>query len=248
MISDHPARGNPEPAGSIPTIDTTDAARAILGELAGRHEWVSVLWDRGWGDSGETAQISVIVDGDGQRPMAWLTPEVYRELVADATVAANSLKTFKARRVHDFKAPPEPELTVSSGDVAETVVRDLLAEAPDAPLLAEFYRGLDPDSPMPRTLRDTVASDACSSGWFVRILPGDVDAAISAAGAPDLFGPNLIGAVESLSYPRAADGEVDTSALLGEGFRAQLRTVVAGRLAVLNTERVARGLAPLGGL
>lgn len=91
---------------TTPTLTTTHGARTMLDHLAETHEWVSVFWDRGWGDSGEKAEISIIVDGNGQQPKAWITPEVYKDLRERGIVQPNSLKTFKARRVHNFKTPP----------------------------------------------------------------------------------------------------------------------------------------------
>jgi hypothetical protein len=225
---------------TIPTLTTTDEALAFMRDLAETHDWVSVFWDRGWGDSGQVAEISVIVDGDGQQPKAYLTAEVYKQLRADRSIPENTLKTFKARRLHDFKTPPEPEPTVTANDVAETVVRDLIAAMPDAPIYAEFYRGLDPNSRTPSILHEYASTPTYDGrGWFVRILPGCSDAAISAAAAPQrYFGPDLLGEVVCLDYPKV-DGEVDTSALLGAEFRARLREVVEGKLAEIEAARSA---------
>lgn len=88
----------------VPTLTTVDDVIALMQTLAGQYEWVSVFWDRGWGDNGEVAEISIIVDGDGQSPLAWLTREVYAELLRRQSIAPNSLNTFKARKLHDFRA------------------------------------------------------------------------------------------------------------------------------------------------
>lgn len=91
----------------IPVIDTTDAAETLLQQLRARDEnaWVSVFWDRGWGDAGTVTEISIIADGDGQWPYAYLTESVYERLVVSGVVAPNSLQTYKARKIHDY----EPE-------------------------------------------------------------------------------------------------------------------------------------------
>jgi len=65
----------------IPTITIETLAVAKMKELAETHEWVSVFCDRGWGDHGEVAEISIIVDGNGQKPIAYLSTEVYRSSV-----------------------------------------------------------------------------------------------------------------------------------------------------------------------
>ena len=87
-----------------PTPTLADIAEAVdlMAALSERYEWVAVFWDRGWGDSGQKAEISIIVDGDGQMPLAWLTPELYADLLNCRAIAPNSLHTFKARRLHDF--------------------------------------------------------------------------------------------------------------------------------------------------
>lgn len=87
----------------VPTLGTPSMALGMLELLRKDHEWVSVFWDRGWGDHGEKAVISIIVDGDGQKPLAYITKSVYKELLADGTIEPNTLQTFKARRLHDFR-------------------------------------------------------------------------------------------------------------------------------------------------
>lgn len=87
----------------VPALDTVEDAVAVLDQLRDRYEWVSVFWDRGWGDSGEEAEISIIEDGNGQAPRAYITASVYERLVVSGTVAPNSLRTFKARKLHDYK-------------------------------------------------------------------------------------------------------------------------------------------------
>jgi hypothetical protein len=89
----------------IPTLAAADDAVALMNRLAERYEWVSVFWDRGWGDSGQPLEISIIVDGDGQAPLAWLTRDVYRELLAQQAIQPNSYGGYKARKLHDFQTP-----------------------------------------------------------------------------------------------------------------------------------------------
>lgn len=216
----------------IPTLTTITGARAMLEMLAEDHEWVSVFWDRGWRDSGQPLEISIIVDGDGQDPKAWITREVYQELLPTGTIQPNSLKTFKARKLHDFKAPPVEEKTgPTSNDIAETVIRRLFAENPDQPLYAEFYRGLDPNSQTPRVMHEVTYTPAYEGVWFVRLLPGHSDAAISAAGLNPLgLGHDLIGKVNCLAYPQGDDGRPDLVAMEGEEFYAQLVAVVEEKL------------------
>jgi hypothetical protein len=87
----------------IPALGTSSMAISLLESLRKEHEWVSVFWDRGWGDSGQKVEISIIVDGNGQKPLAYITKSVYKELLASGAIEPNTLQTFKARRLHDFQ-------------------------------------------------------------------------------------------------------------------------------------------------
>ena len=90
---------------AVTTIADVEDAKALLAALAADHDWVSVLWDRGWGDS--PLEISIITGGDGQSPHAHITTDVYRALVDGGAVGPNSLRTYKARRNHNY----EPQVT-----------------------------------------------------------------------------------------------------------------------------------------
>lgn len=104
-------------ARPIPTLATAAEVVAVMDRLAARYaKTVSVFWDRGWGDSGEVAEISVIIDGNGQMPLARLTPEVYDELRSSETIQPNCLHTFKARRLHDYWSPADVSAGVLGGD------------------------------------------------------------------------------------------------------------------------------------
>lgn len=65
----------------VPTLTTVDEAVSTLRDLAETNEWVSVFWDRGWGDSGQETEITIIVDGNGQQPKAHITADVYQALL-----------------------------------------------------------------------------------------------------------------------------------------------------------------------
>lgn len=97
-------------AYEIDVCETTQEAEDLLAELGSVHEWVSVFWDRGWGDSGQVAEISVIVDGNGQNPKALIDDVIYRELLDLGAIRPNSLQTFKARRLHDYRSPEDGAL------------------------------------------------------------------------------------------------------------------------------------------
>lgn len=92
---------------TIPQLETTAEAEALLQELAQSHEAVSVFWDRGWGDSGQPLEITIIVDHNGQMPKALIDKEIYDDLRQRDLIDENSLVTYKARRIHDFCGPDD---------------------------------------------------------------------------------------------------------------------------------------------
>jgi hypothetical protein len=223
----------------IRLIDTTADAVALLNELAESHDWVSVFWDRGWGDHGQTAEISIIVDGNGQKPHAHLTPAVYQALVADKVVGENTLMTYKARRVHDFKTPPVEEKTgPTSNDVVEQVLRDILNDHTEKPIRVRFYRGLERGTYGPRVVEEVVQTPAAEDGWFVLLIPGHSDVAISAQ-KPSMFGADIIGGgvAGCLSYPKDAEGEPDLEALAGLEFGRKLLAAIDEKIAVIEAAR-----------
>lgn len=226
---------------AVPTLTTIEDAHALLRTLAETHNWVSVFWDRGWGDSGQVAEISIIVGGNGQQPLAFVTPDVYRDLLGQKIVEGNSLKTFKARRVHNFKTPPMVEKTgPTSNDIAEQVIVSVMEAMPAAPLRAEFYRGLDPDSRTPRPMYEVVENERHPDGRRILMLPGHSSVAISAQ-ERDILGYDIIGdgIAQTLNYPRTDDG-VDLDALQGNAFRAELLAVIGTKLDDIEARRSGR--------
>jgi hypothetical protein len=231
---------------TIPTLTSYHEAVDLLHEIGRAHEWVSVFWDRGWGDSGQRAEISIIADGDGQEPKAWITGEVYRELLDAGTIAPNSYGGYKARRLHDFKTPPKPEKTgPAAGEVAEQVIRDLMGAHSDKPIRAEFYRGLKRNpggrgSYVDYEIEETPAVDV--DGRRVLLLPGHSEVAMSAQES-DFLGPHIIGGgiADVLAYPTAGDGEVDVEALRGDAFRATLLAAIDQKVAVIEATRAKVG-------
>lgn len=61
---------------------------------------VSVFVDSGWGNA--PTEISIIVDGNGQGPVAYITKEAYEKLLQAGVIGENNLYTFKARRNHPY--------------------------------------------------------------------------------------------------------------------------------------------------
>lgn len=220
---------------TIPTLTTTEDATNLMAELAASNEWVAVFWDRGWGDSGQPVDISIIVDGDGQNPKAWITPDVYTELLKQHTIAPNSLQTFKARRIHDFKSPPKPEPQITPSMVAEQTVRDLMAQMDNLPLQSEFFRGLDPNSRRPRIMHehDYTGTAKQDTTRYVRLHPVLDGVIVSAHIYTPGFGMDLVGEVTTVPYPAGTDGEPNMNAIRGTAFRDALAAVVREKLATI---------------
>jgi hypothetical protein len=205
-------------ASTIPTLTTADDARTLLEELAADNDWVSVFWDRGWGDSGQAAEISIIVDGDGQNPRAFLTKETYRELVDRKAIQPNSYGGYKARRVHDYKyVPPAKSAAVLAAEaaraVAESLCRELLGSVADVPLAAEFG--------YPNTER--LGNALAGPKGFVLMIPTDRDIIVSPNNG--FLGnlpasPGKPGGAIGVPYPE------DSAAILGAEYRAQLDAVI----------------------
>lgn len=96
----------PKPS-TIPQLETPAEAEALLQQLAQGNKWVSVFWDRGWGDVGNPLEITIIVDGNGQMPKALIDKPIYDDLQARGIIDRNTLQTFKARKLHDFCGPED---------------------------------------------------------------------------------------------------------------------------------------------
>jgi hypothetical protein len=219
---------------TIPTFETAVDAVAFMNQLAVTHDWVSVFKDRGWGDA--PLELTIIVDGDGQNPKAHITPDVFKQLRADSTIGPNSLMTYKKRSVHDYKTPPAPVRTEPTpNEVAQQVIRELLAEHPDVPARGEFFRSLAKGPWGPIINEDVAQSDSCGREWFVRIKPGGGDAVITGAGRWSFGYNDFIGKPVCVSYPRT-DGVEDVDAMRRPEFKAALWAAVEGKLAEVQAE------------
>lgn len=125
----------------------------------------------------------------------------------------------------------------------EKVIRDLLADNPDLPLRAEFYRPIrDPDFANPFSsarpnMREYTQTPACPDEWLVEIDPGAFEVMVRAIGELDFFGPKLIGDVAVVPLPRSGKWEVDVEAVQGSGFHVQLLAAVREKTAVVEQMR-----------
>lgn len=113
--------------------------------------------------------------------------------------------------------------------VAEQAVRAIIAEYPDLPIVAEFYRGWGND-------REVVYTDRAGS-YFVLVLPNSLYTAVSAQG-PTPLGTNIIGRAVSVDYPRQGE-RVDLEALAGSRFHVELLAAIREKVAVAEAARAA---------
>lgn len=223
---------------STETITTVDQAKTVLDQLAADHEWVSVFWNRGWGDS--PTDISIIVDGDGQNPRAQITRDVYTTLVSNQVIGANTYVGFKARRIHDYKAPPIPVKTgPRANDVAEEILRDLFAAHDELPLKTAFHRGIrkDPYNPI---IEDTLTTGAYgTTDGYVNVSPGACEAYVSAWTGTGLFG-DRIGDGVTVQFPVGDEltsygsRKPDLDAMRAPGFREAVLDAIRSQFALLS--------------
>lgn len=213
-------------------ITTIDQAITTLDNLRAQHDDVGVFWDRGWGDNDETADISIIVDGDGQQPHARINATVYALLVDRQIIDADSYIGFKARRIHAYKPTPPPEKTGPTAyEVAEEILTGMFAAHQDLPMKTAFTRGFtkNPYSPI---VKDTYTTDAYGTGGFVNLSPGGAEVYLSAWDGPGFF-RDRIGDGVTVQFPRADDGKPDLDAMRSPEFTAELLAAVHAQLALL---------------
>jgi hypothetical protein len=124
----------------------------------------------------------------------------------------------------------------------EQVIRDLIADNPDLPIRADFYRGINPDrysNPFADSiLREYVETPNCPSAWFVRLMPTDLDVCVSAAGRLFLGVNDTIGEVAAVKLPQTSLG-VDVVALTSNQFHVALLAAVRVKAAVVAEMRAA---------
>lgn len=122
----------------------------------------------------------------------------------------------------------------------EQVIRDLIADNPDLPIMADFYRGVS-DHPLnlfgDRVKREYVTTPACGAEWFVRVLPTSFDVCVSAAGRLFLGAHDVIGDVTAVKLPQTSPGVVDVDALTGSAFHVELLAAVREKAAVVEQMR-----------
>ena len=116
MSTDREKQTGANTAGQSELIEPLDTADALIFMAALRlntKKDIDVFYDRGWGSA--PLQISIIVDGNGQKPLAFLTETAYRELLESGVIAPNCLHTYKARKCHPYIGI-DPKLSINTAN------------------------------------------------------------------------------------------------------------------------------------
>ncbi len=123
----------------------------------------------------------------------------------------------------------------------ETVIRDLLAEIPDLPVRAFFYRGATgSSSPIAPWVRfDEAVTPGCPDEWFVMLRPGSFDVVVSAAGRFEFGAYDIIGDPIGVELPQVSPGQVDVQALTGSKLHVALVAAIREKAAVVEQMRAA---------
>jgi hypothetical protein len=72
----------------------------LMESLIQKTNDVGVFLNKGWGDS--SLEITIIINGDGQNPLASINYDTYTKLLDSKIIGPNCLQTFKARKFHPF--------------------------------------------------------------------------------------------------------------------------------------------------
>lgn len=123
----------------------------------------------------------------------------------------------------------------------EQVIRDLIADNPDLPIRAQFYRGSSGHAgPLDAwTSYEHAETPGCPIEWFVRVAPNSFAAMVSAAGRLFLGENDVIGRAVEVPLPPAVQDEVDLGALAGSQFHVELLAAIRETAAVVAEMRAA---------
>lgn len=125
----------------------------------------------------------------------------------------------------------------------EQVIRDLIADNPDLPIRAEFFRPIrdpgfyNPLSPARPFLREYEQTPDCPDEWLVEVAPAAFEVLVRAVGKIDYFGPKLIGEVTVVPLPRSGEWEVDVLAVQGSQFHVELLAAIRAKAAMVDQMR-----------
>jgi len=122
----------------------------------------------------------------------------------------------------------------------EQTIRDLIADNPDLPIRADFYRGANPersDSFASPTRYEYASTPACEAEWFVSVRPASFEVAVAARGRWFLGENDVIGRAAGVEIPQTGPGVVDVDALAGSRFHVELLAAVREKAAVVEQMR-----------
>lgn len=80
-----------------------NAALKLMNVLQTGYDNIEVFTDRGWGDDPQRKRAyHIIIDGNGQEPVAEISKETFQKLRKNGFLGENILETYKARTLHAF--------------------------------------------------------------------------------------------------------------------------------------------------
>lgn len=79
-----------------------DEAIAKMKSLSKKSKYVSVFVDGGWDRANNPYSITIITDGNGQKPHASISKETLKKLRDNGILGGNCLITYKARKDYPF--------------------------------------------------------------------------------------------------------------------------------------------------
>lgn len=84
-------------------VDYDEAIRIMSG-IKKETSNIGIVTDRGWDDDPTTeTTYSIIKDGHGQKPLAYISKDTFDRLRKNNEIDENCLLTYKARTFHLFR-------------------------------------------------------------------------------------------------------------------------------------------------
>jgi len=85
-------------------LDYNGALKLMTKLSKKKNSDIAVFTDRGWGDDHSVERTYEIIEGgDGQKPLGSISKGTFDKLREVGVLGENTLMSFKARTLHDFK-------------------------------------------------------------------------------------------------------------------------------------------------
>jgi hypothetical protein len=117
----------------------------------------------------------------------------------------------------------------------EQMIRDLIADQPNLPIRANFYRGATGRTgPFDEWTRyEHAETPGCPQEWFVMVRPSALEILVQAAGRFEWGTNDIIGTGIEIGLPQTVPGVVDVEALDGSALHVQLLAAIRSKAAVV---------------